>query len=351
MNPLHSRTIICLLALLISSHVNVTWSAQFLWQTNNDSDDIWVYDLETGTVVKKIEVGPAPHGISKPPNLDLVYATVEFARPAGEVVAIDTTTLSISKRWQVCEEPENLATSTNGHWLFIPCKNGTYQVLDTRVGEIVKEIHTGGQPHNTIASHDGRMFLAPVGEPKAVTVVDSNNGHTTLGRIHFSGQVRPLALLPSRNLLLQQVNNTWGFETASTETFEQTGAVLHSNGGSLLWDLQNLVNRISWKIGQGQVFDVPYCHGLAVRPDELEVWALCGANLYIHSATESAFQEIAHIPLPGIGYWLTFSPDSQIAAIALPENDQVAIFNAQSRALLRTLGSGKGPKRNLIIAH
>jgi hypothetical protein len=47
--------------------------------------------------------------------------------------------------------------------------------------------------------------------------------------------------------------------------------------------------------GELQVSDEPYCHGLAVRPDELEVWALCGVNLYIHSASESAFQEIAHI--------------------------------------------------------
>ena len=50
--------------------------------------------------------------------------------------------------------------------------DGKYWVIDGREKKVVAKIETGGRPHNTQASRDGKfMYLSPMGPPKRVTIV------------------------------------------------------------------------------------------------------------------------------------------------------------------------------------
>jgi len=72
------------------------------------------------------------------------------------------------------------------------------------------------------------------------------------------------------------------------------------------------------------------CHGLAICPDQTDVWSVCGAGVTVHDPGEPGFEELAHVLLEYSGYWITFSPDSRFAFVA-------------------HLDAGDGPKRNLVI--
>ena len=55
------------------------------------------------------------------------------------------------------------------------------------------------------------------------------------------------------------------------------------------------------------------------------------------------------IPLESKAYWLTFSPDSRWALVALSRAGRVAVVDTTSRRVTAHLAAGDGPKRNLVI--
>ena len=48
-----------------------------LWQTNSAGDDVHIIDIETKQLVKRLVVGPEPHGIAAPKKTNVVYISVE----------------------------------------------------------------------------------------------------------------------------------------------------------------------------------------------------------------------------------------------------------------------------------
>ena len=60
---------------------------QYLWQTNATGDDVHVIDVATNKVIKRIVVGPQPHGIAAPDEASVVYITIEnFKAPLASAL-------------------------------------------------------------------------------------------------------------------------------------------------------------------------------------------------------------------------------------------------------------------------
>ena len=158
-----------------------------LWQLNSGGADIHVIDFVEGTVLERLEVGPEPHGIAAPADFHVVYVTLEAnRRDRGELLWIDPATFRVTGRLDVGPEPHEIATTPDGRWIYVPCRDGRYWVVDGVEKEVVKRIPTGGRPHNTRASRDGRhMFLSPMGAPERV------NGILKLVRVDPSVQGEP----------------------------------------------------------------------------------------------------------------------------------------------------------------
>ena len=51
----------------------------------------------------------------------------------------------------------------------------------------------------------------------------------------------------------------------------------------------------------------------------------------------------------GRGGWLTFTPDSRYAFVALTGRNQVEVVDTETKAVVRHLNAGKALKRNLVI--
>jgi len=181
-----------------------------------------------------------------------------------------------------------------------------------------------------------------MGEPQAVTIVDVQNGHSVVGTIPFRDSVRPSALTRDGRLLFHQVDGLNGFQVADTRRREVIATREHRTP----LDGVLLVQSLGW-LGFG---GFERCHGIAVRPDQAEVWSVCANTVTVHAA-RSRFTELAAIPLPGKGYWITFSPDARYACVALSDINEVAVIDTATRSILRRLKAGSRPKRNLVLRH
>lgn len=317
----------------------------FLWQSNSEGTDIHIFRLDDFSLVRTLEVGPQPHGIAAPDDAHVVYVSVESNGQAnGELLWINPNTLAVEHRLTVGPEPHAIATTPDGRWVYVPCRDGHYWVVDAVARRVVKKIYTGGRPHNTVASRDGRlMYLSPMGEPRSVTIVDVQAGHIVVGTIPFGDSVRPSALSENGRFLLQQVDGLNGFEVASTLERRVIATVQHST--TLGWIMP--VRRLGYLTPDG----FKRCHGLAVRPDQREVWSVCAEYLVIHRLEAPAFPESSVVNLSGKGYWLTFTPDSRFGFVALSDRDQVAVVRAADKRVVRYLDVGRAPKRNLALEH
>ena len=313
-----------------------------LWQSNAGGDDIHIIDYCAGKLVKRLVVGPNPHGIAAPRDQRIVYVSLEHDdSDTGEVVFIDPKSYRISARIEGGREPHALATTPDGRWIYVPCRDGHYWVIDAEAKKVVAKIETGGRPHNTTASDDGRwMYLSPMDDPESVFVVDVSK-HAVIGAIGFSDSVRPAAMTSDNQLFFQQVDGLNGFQVADIATRQVFHDAVHT--GSLGWlDLG--------KIGVLSFSGLKRCHGLGVRPDQSEIWSVCAEYLNVHRLSRSErFPATHQIEMPGKGYWLAFSPDSRFGFIAMANRGEVAMYDGKTKKLVRTFQVGDHPKRNIVI--
>jgi YVTN family beta-propeller protein len=244
----------------------------------------------------------------------------------------------------IWREPHAIDVTPDGRWIYVPCREGHYRVGDAEARAVVKRIDTGGRPHNTRASRDGRfMYLSPMGDPHEVTIVDLVAGHMVVGTIPFSESVRPSALTADNRYFIQHVDGLNGFQVADIRSRKVVATLRHR--ASLGWFL------VHKRLGFFGADGFSRCHGLAVRSDQTEIWSVCGRHLTIHGLTAPDFPKLTSINLPAKGYWLAFAPDSRQAFIALSEADEVAVIDTATRAIIDLIGVGTAPKRNLVITY
>jgi len=138
----------CMAALALAACAVASVRAEpLLWQTSSEGDDIQVFDLESRKLVRRIVVGPEPHGIAAPADARVVYVALEAnGRARGELLWIDPREYRVEHRMEICREPHALAATPDGRWLYVPCRDEHYWVVDAEERKVVDRIHTGGRP-------------------------------------------------------------------------------------------------------------------------------------------------------------------------------------------------------------
>jgi YVTN family beta-propeller protein len=302
-----------------------------LYVTNSDGNDVTVIDPATQKPLGRIEVGLHPHGIAVPAARDVIYITVEDSQPS-ELVAIDPHTDKVIKRLAVGPKPNELAVTPDGKFAYVPVQDGNWEVVDLAAWKIVDRIHVGGEPHNTLCSLDGkRMFLAPKGDVKAVTVVDVATRKVE-GTIPFGDVIRPIALTKDGKRLYAEVDNLIGIEVADVET-------------------RKLLHRVSSELTDEQKKVTSRSHGLAIRPDGKEVWA-CDVEhheIQVFDVTGDLPKQVATLPMGGRAYWLIFTDDGKTAYVSVRSTGEVAVVDVAGRKITARIPAGKEPKRLLLV--
>jgi YVTN family beta-propeller protein len=304
---------------------------QKLYVTNSAGDDVTVIDVAANKPIGRIEVGPHPHGIAVPASQEFILVTIEGSKP-GELVWIDPRTDKVTRRVPVGPAPNQLALTPNGKTAYVPCSDGYYEVIDVDKGKVVERIFTGGRPHNTLCSPDGRhMYLAPMGAPKKVTIVDTAT-HKPVGTIPFSSVVRPIALSKDESRLYAEVDGLVGIEVADV----QARRMIHRVPAELADELKKKDSR---------------SHGIGIRPDQKEVWE-CDVEhheVHVYDITGETPKQIATIPIGSQVYWLTFTPDGKTCYVAARGANAVAVVDTATKKVTANIAAGKEPKRLLVV--
>jgi hypothetical protein len=194
---------------------------------------------------------------------------------------------------------DRLAISPDGELLYIPSLEGPdWLVVNALTGDVIAKITLGSGAHNTIYGPDGsRVYLAGLRSP-LLAVVDAKT-HSVINKIGpFSNSIRPFTINGSQTLSFVNVNDLLGFEVGDNKTGEKLYRV----------------EVTGFQKGPTKRHGCP-SHGIALTPDEKELWLADSRNTSIHifDATVMPPKQKMTVKLRDQPGWITFSIDGRFA--------------------------------------
>ena len=213
----------------------------------------------------------------------------------------------------------------------MPCDDASWWVIDTEHAKVVKKIATGGRPHNTLSSPDGkRMYLGPKGSYH-VLIADAVE-HKLVGEIPTSDAPRPIVLSPDEKRLYANVDTLIGFEVCDVAK-------------------RKVIHRVEAEVPEELLRKASRSHGIGLSPDGKELW-MCDVfhdRTYVFDITVEPPKQVATIVMKGGGYWMCFSPDGKYCYISERIGDSVAVIDTATRKTVARIEVGKAPKRLLLV--
>jgi DNA-binding beta-propeller fold protein YncE len=264
---------------------------------------ILVFDIDDGyRFVKRIPTWTVPSG-QKPENVKGIAASAKTGRvyltSLNHMLALDAVTGK--KLWDKTYEGgcDRLAISPDGKLLYVPQLEGPdWHVVNAITGDVIATIEPKSGSHNTVYSLDGsRVYMAGLKSP-LLSIADTAT-HKVVGTVGpFSNVIRPFTVNGSNTLCFVNINGLLGFEVGDIRS------------GKKLYH----VEVEGYKQGPVKRHGCP-SHGIALTPDERELWLADGANNAIHvfDATVMPPKQMTTIKLRDFPGWVSFSMDGRYA--------------------------------------
>ena len=218
---------------------------------------------------------------------------------------------------------DRMAISNDGLTIFQPSfENDRWYVVDARTGALKEEIVLNSKSHNTVFGINGKeVYMEGLASPYLSIV---NPMHQTEKRTAgpFTDMIRPFTINGKQTLVFANINNLLGFEVGDLKT----GKMIH---------------RVEVKGYQQGMIKRHGCpsHGIALTPNEKELWLADGANqmLHVFDATMMPPVQKASIALRDQPGWITFSMDGKYAFASTGE-----IVDAASKKIIKSLADENG---------
>jgi DNA-binding beta-propeller fold protein YncE len=303
---------------------------------------ILVFDIDNGyKFVRRIATWDVPEG-KKPENVKGIAASARTGRvyvtSLSRMIAIDA--VAGEKIWDKTYKRgcDRMAISPDGKYLYVPQLEGpAWHVVNAATGDVITTIETKSGSHNTIYSADGKhVYLAGLNS-RFLSVADArtNKVASTVGP--FDNVIRPFTVNGSNTLVFVNINGLLGFEVGDLRTGKKLCHV----------EVQG------YKQGPVKRHGCP-SHGIALTPDEKELWLADCANSAIHvfDATVMPPKQLTTIKAGDCVGWLSFSVDGRFAYSSTGE-----IINVATRKIVAALKDETGHRvqsekvLDLIIAN
>jgi DNA-binding beta-propeller fold protein YncE len=264
---------------------------------------ILVFDIANGhRFVKRIPTLEEKKG-EAPENVKGIAASADTGRlyvsTPKRVFAIDLRTERIIWNRTYDGGCDRMAISPDGKTLYVPSFEGPHwHAVDAATGEIIARLETNSGAHNTIYAPDGRVvYLGGLKSPM-LNIADAATHAVTKRVGPFGDVIRPFTINGRQTLCFVNVNELLGFEVGDL----QTGKKLHR------------VEVSGFQKGPVKRHGCP-SHGVALTPDESELWLADGPNsrLHVFDATVMPPKQIATIQLRDQPGWISFGIDGTYA--------------------------------------
>jgi hypothetical protein len=288
---------------------------------------VLVYDVQKGyEFVKRIPTWRVPPG-QEPENVKGVAASARTGRlyvsTIRRVGCFDLLTDRMLWDKELEGGCDRLALSPDGATLYVPSFEGPHwNVVDARSGAALAKVVTDSGAHNTLWSADGdQVYLAGLRSP-FLAVVDPKTHVVAKTVGPFSASIRPFTVNAAKTRCYVNVNDLLGFEIGDLET----GRKLHR------------VEVPGFEKGPVARHGCP-SHGIALTPDEKELWVADGHNLALHVFDNTVTPPRLSTTLkvrdqPG---WITFSIDGRHAYPSTGE-----VFDVRSKERIAALQDEEG---------
>jgi hypothetical protein len=283
---------------------------------------VLVFDIDHGhSFVRRIPTrGVSDEG--KPLNVKGVCASAATGRLyVSTIKSLMCLDLASDKLlWE--KQPEGgcdrMAISPDGKLLFTPSLEGPHwNVIDADKGDVVQKVVVNSGAHNTVCGLDGRFaYFAGLKSP-VLRVFDVAQRKVVREVGTFGNVIRPFTVNGSDTLCFVNVNELLGFEVGDLNT----GKVLHR------------VEVEGFKKGPTKRHGCP-SHGIALTPDEKELWLTDASNrrLHVYDATAMPPKPVQSIELTDEPGWVTFSIDGKYAYSSTGD-----VVEAKTKRIMATL--------------
>ncbi len=286
-----------------------------------------VFDIDRGyKFVRRIPTWEVAEG-AKPQNVKGIVASAKtgnlYITSLSKTIAIDA--ISGKKIW---DNPyaggcDRLAISPDGKVLYIPQLEGpSWNVVNAATGDVIDTLQLNSGSHNTIYSNDGsRVYLAGLKSPLlSIVNPQTRTVASTVGP--FDNVIRPFTVNGSNTLAFVNINGLLGFEVGDI----RTGKKLYR------------VEVDGYKQGPVKRHGCP-SHGIALTPDEKELWLADCFNgaIHIFDSTVMPPKQITSLKARDCVGWLSFSMDGRFAYSSTGE-----IFDASTKKLVAALEDEAG---------
>jgi hypothetical protein len=218
---------------------------------------------------------------------------------------------------------DRMAMTQDGSRIFLPSFEGPlWYVVSGESGEIIGRVTPESGSHNTVVGLSSKAaYLAGLKSP-FLTVADTQSLEVSRKVGPFNASIRPFTINGRETLCFVNINELLGFEVGDLAT------------GKKLYR----VEVEGFKTGPTKRHGCP-SHGIALSPDEKEIWLTDAYNSRIHifDATVMPPKQTAAVKLRDQPGWVTFSIDGRFAYPSTGE-----VIDAQSRQIVSTLKDENG---------
>jgi YVTN family beta-propeller protein len=141
------------------------------------ADGIGVIDLASGTLVRKYQSGQDPEAFALSKDGKMMFISNE---ETAELTALELDSGTIKARVKIGEEPEGVTTRPDGQVVYVTCE-GTNEVVGIDVAglKVVAHIKTGPRPRSIAFDRAGRTGFVTAENNATLTVFDTASHKVT----------------------------------------------------------------------------------------------------------------------------------------------------------------------------
>jgi DNA-binding beta-propeller fold protein YncE len=245
-------------------------------------------------------------GMDASPATNMVYVAAR-----GRMCAIDLTTEKMA--WdkdydgQGFERPQ---VAPDGSFMYVGSNlKDFWYVVNPATGDLITKVYSplSNDAHNLNLSLDGKIaFMAPNGPVMGIADTTTN---TLTKTITFPDHIRVFVINHDASLIYSNLNNLLGFVIVDVKSGKIIQKVEVQNAG---WP-GNWTPEVRAHTPHG-------CpsHGIALTPDEKELWLDDSLNkcIHIYDNTQMPPVEVSQIKTTAGPYWITMGIDGKLAYIS-----------------------------------
>ncbi len=212
---------------------------------------------------------------------------------------------------------DRMAISPDGKTMYLPSfEKEFWNVVDCATGDIIKKIDVHKRAHNTIYGPSGQfVYLDDIASPW-LYVADAKK-HELVNKVGpFANFIRPFTINGKETLAYVTVDSLLGFEVGNLTTGKKEAHVEVKG----------------WNMGPVRRHGNP-SHGIALTPDEKEIWLADGHNMRVHVfSAEKPYQQLTTIPVQDMPGWISLSIGGKYVYSSSGE-----VIEAKTRKIITTL--------------